>query len=468
MPFLKTITASLGVGFIAFTTLSSASAEPKYAHTGPTIITNVSVIDGLGNAPVTGQDIVLIDGKIAAIGATGSVAVPDGALKIDGSGMTAMPGLIDMHVHLYGGWGNGFIEGKRYEQTYDDKSIQQTLSAYLYSGVTTIFDVANKHDYIVKTRNRINNGELMGPRVFTVGAPFSQTPGGWDDGSFLVTSLDEIPAILDSYKKDGIEIIKLYTGISHYAAYVLIREAHKRDMKAIADFWALNMNRGVMDRTGLDGWAHAGGFSVVPMADHKWTAKNDRFLIATANVGQKLSGARVAEEGGKQLMLKEPLIVNVWGKNTVTHFYDIYDTAIREASYEGPKSFYQSFGFGDMKRFFPNFLENIGNAHKAGVPIGCGTDSPFPSVWPGEAMHYEMELLVRAGLQPLEAIKACTSNSAQFLRRGDKFGALLEGLSADILIVQGNPAKNISDSRNVRYVLSKGKLVDRDSLVLKP
>ncbi len=111
MSVLKTITVSLSVVFFAFAALSSASSAPKYAHTGPTIITNVTVIDGLGNAPVIGQDIVLDDGKIAAIAATGSVNAPNGALKVDGSGMTAMPGLMDLHIHIQGGWANGLIPG---------------------------------------------------------------------------------------------------------------------------------------------------------------------------------------------------------------------------------------------------------------------------------------------------------------------------------------------------------------------
>jgi hypothetical protein len=102
---IKMITVSLAVFFLTIANLVSASSGPKYSHTGATIITNVAVIDGLGNPPVSGQDIILVDGKIAAIGATGSVKAPNGALKIDGTGMTAMPGLMDLHIHTQGGMG---------------------------------------------------------------------------------------------------------------------------------------------------------------------------------------------------------------------------------------------------------------------------------------------------------------------------------------------------------------------------
>ena len=82
-------------------------------------------------------------------------------------------------------------------------------------------------------------------------------------------------------------------------------------------------------------------------------------------------------------------------------------------------------------------------------------------------MHRELELFVMAGISPIDAIKACTYNAATILQDDGKYGSLQEGLSADILIVQGNPAENISDSRNVRHVFSQGRLVDRDSLKLR-
>lgn len=79
-------------------------------------------------------------------------------------------------------------------------------------------------------------------------------------------------------------------------------------------------------------------------------------------------------------------------------------------------------------------------------------------------MHRELELFVMAGLSPVDAIKGCTYNAAVILQDDDKYGSLQEGLSADILIVEGNPSENISDSRNVRHVFLRGKQIDRDSL----
>ncbi len=82
-------------------------------------------------------------------------------------------------------------------------------------------------------------------------------------------------------------------------------------------------------------------------------------------------------------------------------------------------------------------------------------------------MHRELELFVMAGISPIEAIQMCTSNAAKILERDKSFGSLQEGLSADILIVGGNPSETISDSRNVRHVFLQGKQVDRGSLRLK-
>ena len=110
---------------LAMFSTAFAQDMPRYSHTGSTMITGIRVIDGLGGDAKENQDIVLIDGKIASIGPAGTQDAPKDALVIDGKGMTTMPGLIDMHVHLQGGWANGAIPGDRYQPKYDDKSAQQ-------------------------------------------------------------------------------------------------------------------------------------------------------------------------------------------------------------------------------------------------------------------------------------------------------------------------------------------------------
>lgn len=467
---------TLSVTFLLLAIASTAVAqdEPHYSHTGPTVITGVRVIDGLGGEPKENQDVVLIDGKIASLGPAGTKEAPKDALVINGKGMTAMPGLIDMHVHLQGGWANGTIPGDRYKPRYDDTSVQQSLKAHLHAGVTTVLDCGSDHQFVLKWRKQINDGAVFGPRFFTTGAPWDQEPSGWEAGntsgdntfgrSTKVTAIAAIPEQMDKYKKDDIEIIKLYSGLSPHAAGFVVKEAHKREIVVIADFWRMNMDRIIMEATGLDGWAH-GSPSEVPDSSNKWMAENDRFCIVTATLGEAMSALRVKDEDGKKLMLKESLIVDVWGEETVKEFYAVYPQ-IRRNYYDGPEAFYQQNGFGDLSRFRAKFLENIKNAHDAGVLLAGGSDCVYPSLWDGEVMHRELELFVMAGIDPVQAIKCCTYNGAKILRREKEFGSLQKGMSADLLIVKGNPAKKISDTRNVEHVFLRGKQVDRDSLKL--
>jgi hypothetical protein len=157
----------VGLFSTTFTISAYAQNDPAYSYTGDSLVSGVRLIDGLGNAPVENQDILIVDGKIAAIGPAGSIDAPADAMKIDGAGMTAMPGLIDMYIHLKGGWTGGNAMPEKYSAGRTDPELQQTLSAFLYSGVTTVLDVGNPTVWIAKQRDRINQGELLGPRTMT-------------------------------------------------------------------------------------------------------------------------------------------------------------------------------------------------------------------------------------------------------------------------------------------------------------
>ncbi|MFC2094037.1 amidohydrolase family protein [Bacteroidota bacterium] len=456
----------------------STTIADGYLSGGEFLIRNITVIDGLGSNEKIQQDIWIKDGKIFSIAPTGELIVSKSATVIEGTGLTAMPGLIDMHIHLKGSWTGGNILPDIYDAGFDDKSLQQTLAAFLYSGVTATLDVGNKTKFVVSARERIKRGEFIGPRYFATGMPFSQSPSGWDgaakaegltnpeDLSVKIDTNDPeaIGKILDEYLENDIHIIKMYSGMSALAGTFLNNEAKKRGITTIADLWQLNMDHSWMQMTGLNGWAHSSPFEVSDLAN-KWMADNNRFIIATANVGEKMSGLRVKDDGDKQSFFNNPLVMDIWGKEVVQDFYSSYPE-VRESLYEGPESFYQQYNFGDLSGFRKAFLINIKNAHDAGVLVAGGTDAPaYPSLWSGESMHRELELFVMAGIKPVEAIMMCSYNGAKILEKENEFGSLQTGLSADILIVEGKPWENISDTRNVEYVFLKGKLLDRQKLL---
>lgn len=467
---------------ILFASASFAQVEKEYLSEGPIFIKNVTVIDGLGNQPVVGQDILIKDGKITAITATGKTSPPTGARLINGGGLTALPGLIDMHYHLKGGWSGGNAMQKKYppSELLTHKAIQQGLAAMLYAGVTTGLDMGSTHSFIVKEKKKIDAGEYIAPRYHIVGVPFSQSPSGWDGAvrgetegepaqDALATKIDtddakEIGAILQKYQDDGIKVIKLYSGIAAHASTFLINEADKRGMTTVADLWKLNMSADWMRTTNLHGWAHATPNPVSEIG-LKWMVDNGKFVIATLNVGEKMSGMRVKDQNGSEAFFNNPFIIDIWGKEVVRDFYDSYPD-VRENLYEGSHSYYQTNNFGDLSKFRDKFLVNIKKAYDAGVLIAGGTDAPaYPSLWAGETMHREMELFVMAGIPPLDAIKMCTYNAAKILRDEDKYGSLKTGLGADLFLVSGDPSKNISDTRNINHVIVRGGLLDRKKLL---
>jgi len=114
-------------------------------------------------------------------------------------------------------------------------------------------------------------------------------------------------------------------------------------------------------------------------------------------------------------------------------------------------------GFDEMKR-------NVKKLFDARVLVAAGTDAPYPGVFQGEALHHELELLVAAGMTPLEAIRTATYNAARIMKAEGEWGSLQAGRRANLVIVAGNPAVNISDTRKIENVILDGRVLDRSSL----
>ena len=427
-------------------------AEPVYLTSGAVFLDNINVIDGNGSAAMPALDILIHDGRIQEIG---DLSAPQGAYVIQGENLTVLPGLIDLHVHM---------GAPRVNDGAKTFARQTALDAMLYAGVTTALDLGSPHKHVVAVRDAIHERRLRGPRLVVVGDTIHRLQSV--TSVFTATSPEtkaEISGFLDQKQDDEIEIVKIYTGMSNWSARHLVAEAHAREMRVIADFWCTNLSRTVFEVTQVDAYAH-GACRQLTADEVRWMADNDKFAMMTLTIFDLFGGHRVKADRANRSFLKDPLIVDVLGEELVQLHYDTFDEA-RANIFEGPRSLYQQQLFGDLEHHLADNQVNVKALFDAGVLIGLGTDAPFlPGNFPGEAMHHEMQLHVEAGIPPLDVIQMATRNGAIILGLEDDIGSIEIGKVADLLIVAGDPSSDITDSRNVEYVIVGGRIIDREAL----
>jgi len=177
------VTAVLSVFFALVACSFASDDENQYLNGTEFFISNVAVVDGLGSQPLLAQDLSISDGKIVSVTPTATTEPPAGAVVIDGAGRTVMPGLIDTHTHIRSQWHGGIVLQDKYPQTREHKPLQQNLAAYLYAGVTGVFNVGDATDFAIEVRDKLASGEFIGPRLETTGMPFSQHPSAWEHAS---------------------------------------------------------------------------------------------------------------------------------------------------------------------------------------------------------------------------------------------------------------------------------------------
>lgn len=431
--------------------------EPQYAWEGATLLQNIRVIDGYGNAPVDAQDLLIANGKIAALGDTGSFEVPSEARIIDGVRLTAMPGLIDAHAHLVSGWRGGNDNGTR--PVY----VKWQLLTYLYAGVTQVYDMGNIPNTSADARDIVAAGGWLGPDVKIAGTYFETAPVGAVGANTLLPLPDggavgvELDKMKDIYK---VEMVKCHAGTNSQVLRTLVSEAHARDMRVVCDLWHHNGNPWIVKQTGLDGFAHNMFMAMTPTRrDAEILKEEGTFVVTTSVMMDTFGGYRTEQDG--DYITGNPLIVDVQPPSWVA----------QAQSEEFDKSLFRYNAIFDAiagysnEKFRSDALTWTKTMVDAGMLVGLGTDSPYAGNWTGESVHREMELWVEgSSVSPLRTIQAATHDNARILKIDDRTGAIVVGLEGDVLVVEGNPAENISDTRNIRYVFSNGKLVDRESL----
>lgn len=425
----------IALAFVVLSSFQSLAAQEK-----PVAILHARLIDGLGGPPLEDAAVILQGNNIQYAGPASAAKVPPGAQVIDGKGKSVMPGLADMHVHLQGGWDGISVDLLGY---------QRYLNAMLYAGITTVLDTGDYQPWILQLRQEAASGRLLSPRIYCTGAMIDAADPAWPDLAYALSSRTQIPELVQRDKQAAVDLIKGYANLSDRMLRRLVDQAHKEKIRVVIDQWERNGSPDLV-QTGIDGFAHAPTRKMTA-DDIQLIHERGLFVITTLTVEEYSARRRLAEVK----FLDEPLIADTTPPWFLT---ELRAEATRNLS-ETEKNDAQksAAGFDEMKRNVKKLLD-------AGVLLAAGTDAPYPGVFQGEAIHHELELLVAAGMTPLQAIRTATSHAARLMHAEEEWGSLQPGRAANVVIVAGNPAERISDTRKIETVIFAGKILDRASL----
>lgn len=436
--------------------LDAVSAAPDDAI----VIQNVRVITGTGALPLEEASILIRAGRIRKI-SRGAILVPAGARLIEGAGKTVLPGLIDMHAHLISG---GFDTISEKSMSYDPVEQQRTLKQMLYWGVTAVCDPVQPLSSGLQLRSRIARNEFPAPRLFISG-PAVTAPGGWGganqpEARIELKSLIDVKPAIDRLARARVNFVKLfYDDMSSSFSNPLPKLDKKLMQAAIAA-------------------AHARGLKVMVHAyrteDHKDVIRAGADIVAHSAITQPVDDEYIAlAKKSRTLYL-----------STLSVYYDVFDeNAIRDlisnevvqrtvppktlatlAAAEPLNSFEKSIKQDFIRRQLPTIAANLKKVSESGIPIAVGPDTGVPGSFPGFAVHREMELMVRAGVTPARVLVAATKTAAEYLRQR-RSGTIAVGKIADVVVVNGNPLEDITNTRNIEVVIKEGRVVDREKLL---
>ena len=404
----------------AMADLAVISARTRPLASGRVALVGATLVDGTGRPAVPGATIVIANGRIIAAGPAASTPVPPDARRIDVTGKTVVPGLWDMHAHLHQ---------------------LEWAPAYMAAGVTSVRDMGSELEFVTVLRKSIEAKRVRGPNVFLAGLIDGPGPNAF--GEFSAATPAEGRAIVRRYAANGFEQMKLYSLLAPDVVAAICDEAHKLGLTVTGHIPNSLTLMAAID-SGMDQVAH------LPVrAD--LTSDSGRRMIAhfkergtvfdpTASWGE-IGGHSAAEplesfQPGARHMPSVFLQFRAsgWGSTTT-------DTATAHMR-------------------LARSLANIRILHEAGVPIVAGTDEGVP----GFSVYRELELYVKAGFTPMDALRAATAVSARAMRRDKDLGTVEAGKRADLLVLDANPLDDISNIRRLRWVMKDGALFESAAL----
>ena len=412
------------------------------------VLKNFTLIDGTGHDPVAHAAMIVDNGRIVWVGPAVQLKAPPSAQVVDLQGKYVMPGIIDLHVHL-----GATIGLDQNEKFFTPENVEKDLKTYASYGVTTVLSMGTDKDSIFKIRDQQRAGRPGETRVYTDGQGFvfKGGYGGLEGVNQGVATVAEVAPAVAAQAAKHVDFIKLWMDdhlgtkkkMPYDIAQAIIEDSHRDHLRVVAHIFYLQDARQLVDY-GVDGLAHSVRDKPVDQA----------FVADMKKHGTWQMAATLSREGSMFVYGQTPSFAN-------DPFFTRSVSANVLAQLKSPA--YQAKVRSDPDfAMYPGFLrtaqKNIKTLADAGVPYGFGTDSGPPGRFPGYFAHWEMELLVQAGLTPMQVITAATGSAARFLHAKD-LGTLEANKWADLVVLDKNPLDDIKNSRTIHAVYIAGNRV---------
>jgi len=475
---------------VAFALASPAAAAPVLApppaELGPDVqpfvhipagriaITHLRIIDGTGAAPVEDATLLIDGAKIGAVLPPGS-AVPAGYRMLDGTGETAMPGLVGMHNHLYYLQRPNLDAAGKFEQPIIIP--QMTFSAprlYLANGVTTMRTTGSVEPYTdLSLKREIDAGHLVGPHL-DVTSPYLEGPGAFFIQNHQITSPEDARKEVAFWAEQGVNSFKAYMHLTRAELGAAIKEAHRHHLKLTGHLCSVTYPEAVA--LGIDNLEH--GFFVNTQLDPGKQPDKCPDSSGTPTLLNMTPGSPEANALIKLLVDHHVAVTStlpVFAQSVPLHEplqarqMDVLSVEAKEGYLFSRNLVASRAGTPRGEQSARAYKNDLGLERQFVAAGGLLMAGPDPTgnggVIPGFGDQRELELLVEAGFSPVEAIRIGTLNGATYLGLADRIGSIAPGKNADLFIVKGNPAANINDVENVIVVFKDGVGYDSAKLI---
>jgi hypothetical protein len=403
---------------------------------GTTLIRNARLFDSERALLLPASDVLLDNGRIGAISAAGS-ETRAAARVIDAGGRVLLPGLFDMHAH-FSAWDGAL---------------------HLAAGVTTIRDMGNNNDTLVKVMAQAEAGELLAPRIVPAGFIEGASPNA-SQGGFVIKNLDEAKKAVDWYHERGWPQIKIYNSFPREIVPAITEYAHARGMRVSGHIPAfMRAEDAVLG--GYDEIQHINQVLLNFLVDDKTDTRTlERFYLPANKVGDLDFDGKPVQDFlallARRRIVVDPTLATfnfVRQRDGVLtqEFAAVADHVppdVRRAFYQGQMKIPDDATAARFERSYAKMIEFTGRMYRAGLPLVAGTDDI-----PGFTLQRELELYVEAGLTPMQVLQIATYNGAKYARVLDDRGVIAPGKRADLILVDGDPTQNISDIRKVVLVI---------------